>query len=807
MKSFIISAVMALCSLYVTAQTTTGRVTDAVTGQPLAGATVKQVGKAASVTDNQGRFTVHCGTSQSAAISHVGYQGRTINVKNCNEALAVALQPLSQYMDEVEVSATSSQNKQLLYQPAAITKLGEVELKRGTGLFLDDAINANVPGVTMNRRTISAGQQFNLRGYGNGSRGTRGPSSNFDGQGYKVYLNGIPVTDAEGITVMDDIDFGSIGNVEVTKGPAGTLYGLAIAGAVNLRSLQPAKGVTSISQEAIVGNYGLRRYNTQLQIGRERSSLLVNYGHQLSDGVTFHNKSKKDYVNMIANFTPSEKQSIDAYLGYSNSYDERYGELTVAQWNNNDYSGNPEYIKRNAHSAVRIIRAGASHTYQFCKAVANTTSLFGTGFFSDASSAGGWTDKNFLNYGVRSTINAQIKLSNTTRLSGITGIEAQGQKGQTVGYSMKKSPFDTTTVSAWTPAIPYWVINTATSNFFTTTSTASLFTEWTLALPYDIAITAGVGVSNQKINLNDRFNTATTTKPATFDTAYKNMVSPHIAINKVFNKMVSVYVSYSKGYKAPTSSYFFITTPQVNTTPVTPAGGRLNNVLKPEVGNQFEVGSKGQLLNNKLQYELAYFSTVFSNKMTSVAVASPLQPNTTLYSYMVNGGKQKHQGLELLVRYTAYESSKGFFRSLRPFANFTYNNFKYVNFTYDSSATKRVNFDGKNVAGAAKTIFNAGVDMAFQYGLYANLNVNYRDKMPLTADNALYAPSYTIVNGKLGIRRSLSSHFDIDAYIGSSNITSSKYYFMVFANQLPDAYLPAPSTAQVFGGATVRYNF
>ena len=60
--------------------------------------------------------------------------------------------------------------------------------------------------VTMNRRSVSGGQQFNIRGYGNGVRGTNGASSNFDGQGYKVYLNGIPITDAEGITVLDDME-------------------------------------------------------------------------------------------------------------------------------------------------------------------------------------------------------------------------------------------------------------------------------------------------------------------------------------------------------------------------------------------------------------------------------------------------------------------------------------------------------------------------------------------------------------------------------------------------------------------------
>ncbi|MDP4845550.1 MAG: Plug domain-containing protein, partial [Salibacteraceae bacterium] len=73
---------------------------------------------------------------------------------------------------------------------------------------------------------VSSGQQINIRGYGNGV-GFRGASNNFDGQGTKIYLNGIPLTDAEGITVLDDIDFASLGNVEVVKGPAGSLYGLA----------------------------------------------------------------------------------------------------------------------------------------------------------------------------------------------------------------------------------------------------------------------------------------------------------------------------------------------------------------------------------------------------------------------------------------------------------------------------------------------------------------------------------------------------------------------------------------------------
>src|SRR5258705_2832581 len=203
-----------------------GKVTDAATGKPLVGASVTFAGTGGITTDQEGSFSIDCSKTKRITISFVGYESYSVTIKNCEVELKISLEAAGRTLDNVEISATSNLNKALLYQPAAITKLTTLELKRGTGLFLDDAIQTNVPGVTMNRRTVSGGQQFNIRGYGNGSRGSRGVSSNFDGQGYKVYLNGVPVTDAEGISTLDDLDYSSVGNVEVTKGPAGTLYGL-----------------------------------------------------------------------------------------------------------------------------------------------------------------------------------------------------------------------------------------------------------------------------------------------------------------------------------------------------------------------------------------------------------------------------------------------------------------------------------------------------------------------------------------------------------------------------------------------------
>ncbi|MEO6069595.1 MAG: TonB-dependent receptor [Chitinophagaceae bacterium] len=798
MKKLLLIAAAIACSLLIQAQSIIrGKVYDGETNNPLSGATISIGGKSAGSTDGDGSFSVPCGRAIRVTVSFIGYETKTQVVKNCNEDLSILLTPSSHILNEVEITALSGQNKALLYQPSSIAKLNTMELKRATGLFLDDAINANIPGVTMQRRAVSSGQTINIRGYGNGVRGTNGISSNFDIQGTKVYFNGIPITDAEGITLMDDIDFGSVGNVEVVKGPSGTLYGLAIAGVVNLKTIKPEKGKTSVGQEVMMGSNGLRRYTTHFQMGADRSSLLVNYGYQKSDGFMVHNRSTKRFVNVAGDYQINNKQAINTYFGYSNSYDERGGELTITQYINKDYSGNPAYIKNNAHSNIISFRAGVGHTYNFTDRISNTTTVFGSGISNNVSSAAGWTDKNPINYGLRSTVNSRFLLGANTGLSGISGVELQQQRAQVIGYAMIPDSNNLT---------GYNRIGAMRSNQFSITGTSSLFTEWTLSFPHDLSVTAGVGLSTMNIELKDRFYVATAARvPSAFKTKYGGMVSPHLAINKVFNKQFSLYASYSKGYKAPVSAYFYI--PFVTGAPGT---GMLNGGLKPEEGTQYEAGAKGSVLNNRFIYELAVFNALFSNKMTSVAV--PLNSTTTAYSYIVNGGKQDNKGIEALVKFVLYQSNKAFITSIRPFANAAYSKFKYKDFKYQAlngtrTAVVETDYSGKTVAGVPPLTANVGIDMMTKIGLYATAYYSYRDPMIFTSTGLNKTDSYNLVNGKMGIKQSMGSHFDLDAFIGATNLTGTQYYYMVFVNQLPDAYLPAPLKTAWFGGINLKYNF
>ncbi len=783
---------MTLCALLmglygIAQQQITGLVLNSETQKPLVAATIQTSNSQNYITDSAGKFSIPCSGPTELHVSFVGFQNAEIRVDNCDQDLLIEMKPSIDALSEIQLSGMLQQNKRTLEKPASVIHMAEKEIDRGTGLFLDDAINTNVPGVTMNRRGVSSGQQFNIRGYGNGI-GFRGASNNFDGQGYKVYYNNIPITDAEGVTILDDIDFASLGNVDVVKGPAGSLYGFAIAGAINLETVKPQPGVTSLKQKVTVGSYGLARFTTQFQQGTENTGLLINYGHQISDGFIEHNRSEKDYINAIFDFRPNDRQSISTYFGYSNSYDERGGELTIEQYENKDYSGNSRYIKNNAHSEIISFRAGLSHSYQFTDWLSNNTTVFGSGRSTNASSAGGWTDRDPVNYGTRSTFDFNLKLAENFQLNGIAGLEFQQQHANSLSYRMTENPDNLD---------GYNIIGNLRSNQNMFSRTSIVFTEWTLKMPLDISIIAGIGRSSMNLHLENRQYDPEGNLNREVSADYDGFYAPHFAINKIFNENISVYASYSKAYNTPVGSNIVIATT-----------GELNTGLRPEVGNQFEIGTKGNLFLDRLYYELALFQAKFQNKFTSVAV--PVGDGTTAYTYVANGGELDNKGIELLLKYNAYHSNTGFLKNVDIFTNATYSDFKYGDYRYQSldgdGQPITADYSGNRVAGVAPWVLNAGIDFQTQSGLYGNVIYNYRDPVAFTSDGENVADNYNLLNAKVGYRASWKK-FQLDAYVGANNLTGTQYYYMLFLNQLNDAYIPAPLNTVVYGGVTLSYQF
>ena len=477
MKILVYSLLATVWSLHSYAQQPThGSVYDLYTQTPVKGASLYSNGKLLSSTDVSGRFTIDC-SSCTVTITAMGYESQTVAVKNNSTPLMIGLTAASYNLNEVKVYAGKPGNNG--QQPKSVAVLTRQDLHRNDGLFLENSLNL-VPGVHMEKRTMSGGQRITIRGYGNGT--------NFNGTGYKAYLNGIPVTDAEGTTILDDIDFSILGKVEVIKGPASSLYGGGIGGVLKMYTLKPATYGTRISQEALAGSYGLFRTNTRVEYADEKSSIMLNYGHQNYDSYRIQSGSKKDFVSFIGDFHSHDKQTFSVYAAYNNSNDQLAGQLDSIQFAQRKDTGEIPYLKNKGYVAFESYRAGFSHHYQFSTHVNNLTSAWFTGYKQSQAFAVGLSSNLAQNIGARTAFGLNFT-GKTVALSGSIGAELQKTNSFKKSYGLSNNITGALTGDIELSAMQY-----------------NIFTQWELKLPQGFMVTAGVSNNYIEYGITDRLN-------------------------------------------------------------------------------------------------------------------------------------------------------------------------------------------------------------------------------------------------------------------------------------------------------------
>ena len=344
------------------------------------------------------------------------------------------------------------------------------------------------------------------------------------------------------------------------------------------------------------------------------------------------------------------------------------------------------------------------------------------------------------------------------------------------------------------------VLGDHTSDNFIATQQANIFTQWNILLPKSIKVTAGLSSNFLNYNISDKLANSSnpTHNDASGEKNFAPILTPRLAVQKVFNKHISAYVNASKGYSPPTASNVVI-----------PYTGQVNTSLKSEIGMQYEIGSKGSLLDNKLSWQVALFSLNVNDKLSSQSV---IDSGVVLYSYAINAGDQKNNGMEISLSYLVMNNPKNITSYLRPFASFTCSKFNYNAFKSDNNNNANTkDYSGNTVIGVPPILFNAGIDVATKWGVYFNSSFQYVDDMYLTFDNKHSAPAYSLLSAKIGYKKSLGKHFDLNVFAGGNNLTNSLYYNMVFVNwqkgSQPSIYSPGSFTPTFFGGLNLKYNF
>jgi iron complex outermembrane receptor protein len=777
-RSFFIAPVavvaMALSPAALAAQATTvrGTVIDRQTGSPIAGASVVVSGTTTgTLTNDAGVFALSSSRPVSRlTVSRVGYVATEVSVSG-GEPLTIRLAPSRVELPGMHVVASRN-------TPSTST-LTQSDLERAGGVALQNAINT-VPGVFMQTRTPFGGARITLRGY---YPSTSGNSPNSNGLGYRVLLNDIPVTDASGATVLDDIDYARLGRAEIIKGPASSQYGSYIGGTLLLSTVRPVPDRTTLVQQVQSGSLGLLRTTTSFETATANSDAVIDYGHQEYDSFRPHSGSQKEFVHATGNVNLGDRQTLSGYFSYNRSFEELAGEIDSVPYYDRQALSNPAYLANDSHIALSSFMAGVTNNYRFGEHFTNRTTVFSTGRSSNQPFAHGFTDVTQVNGGARSVFGYNGQWGGTAVTAALGG-------------SLQRSNITSNGVFI-IPAPPYPERPSAQENW---ASNGSLFTEWSFGLPSQVTATVGASLNANRFAIhnmlrNGQLFDTTTTQVQTFDA----VLTPRATLSKAFGSAASIYASASTGYTPPLLSNVVTNTGEVVTG------------LKPERAVQYEIGAQTALLDDRLQVQASLFDIENTDKLVT-------QSENSVTS-TVNAGKQRNRGAEVTLAARLVDDPARLISSVRPWVSWTWTEATFVDFKSDNNANaSTVDYSGNTVPRVPRNMINVGLDVGARGGAYLTSTYQHVARVPVTFDNSTWVRGYDLLGAKLGVRRQVAPRWIVDVFAGGDNLLGQENYSFLFVgpnyNGLAtpayggrgDGYIiPAPYDATFYGNVTLRY--
>ncbi len=239
------------------AQTISGTVKDAETGEALPGANIVQVGTnngTSSSDDGTFRLELLEGESSEIQISFVGYQTKTVDTAERGTSLEVQLAPGTVMSNEVFVRALRVDET----TPMAYENISRDEIEQKN-------LGQDVPYLVSNTPSVTTTSDA---GTGIGYTGIR--IRGVDQARINVTINGIPLNDAEshGVFWVDLPDLASsVENIQIQRGVGTSTNGAAAFGATMNLQTSEMRPDSYGEVNTGYGSFNTRKFNVQLGSG------------------------------------------------------------------------------------------------------------------------------------------------------------------------------------------------------------------------------------------------------------------------------------------------------------------------------------------------------------------------------------------------------------------------------------------------------------------------------------------------------------------------------------------------------------
>ncbi|TAE59954.1 MAG: TonB-dependent receptor [Bacteroidetes bacterium] len=738
---------------YLSAQSVTGNVqSESGEGIPYASISVLNFGRGA-LADEKGTFSLDlpAGSYQLLA-SATGYAAslQEVTVGEDNTTLDIVLQENTLTLGEIVVTA-NKREEDIVNVSTSITSLSakRIEDTRTWGL---GGLTALVPNYTYQELGVAFQQIQSIRGIQVFSENPAVSTYVDDVNNIDILANGFAFTDIE--------------RIEVLRGPQGTLFGRnAMGGVINIITQKPGNK-TQWFAEAGGGNLGLQRYSLGVKTPLVKNKLFfgVNGLFQTQNGYWINDTTgtfasdgsangqkvggeKNLYGNLYLKWLPTSNFSLALNVKAQRDWSDNSA-FFVSQSNYDLAFAEPEkiFLRRIARHERNIVNTSLVAKY------------FGKGFtltsisalqrislaFQDVDFPGFY--HSFYQTAIGENLPPQQVLTQEFRISSGTGSKLQYTAGL---YGFSQVGYEPSTNTAYE-------LSDGEAAFYGLPSGSSIisrnqsdnfgiagFGELSYLIGSKLKITGGLRYDYEKREAT--FNgfgdavfvagTVTDLVPDTTASGTYSALSPKVALSYAPNERSSVYLTYTRGFRPG----------GVNAQRYSPSSG-ISQTFDPEYSNNYELGYKTFLLNNRLSINASAFYIQW-NDLQLFNLAAP-------FTYArANVGDAISTGVEL-------ELSAIIAKGLQLDGSFGLNQTEYKEFDL-----KRVNFftgeesttpiGGNSLSSApGHTLY---VGLQYERNLTQKLKAVIRceirniGKYYTDIQNTLLQPSYTLLSTRIGL--------------------------------------------------------
>lgn len=644
------------------------------------------------------------------------------------------------------------QNTTLLNTAAAVNTISPTTLQMYNNTSILPAVNT-APGVRMEERSPGS-YRFSIRG--------SALESPFGVRNVKVYYNSIPYTDPGGNTYLNQLGFYNMQSIEIIKGPGSSLYGAGTGGVLLINSF-PADWLPGASVSYIAGSYNLSSTEAEIRLGDSLFQNTVRYQHLSSDGYRQQSALKKDALSWDALMHRNNRSELSAHFFYGDMTYQTPGALTITEYNTDASQARPatgaipSAIDAKAAIYQKVFLSGFTYRYFISQHWMNSTTAYG--YYAQVYNPNirNYSRTSEPNFGGRTVFKYKTPIGGTS-LQWTFGAEAQ--QGFTVNRTYGNA--------SGNPGLLQSEQDINNRQAFVFSQLSWQIKKW--------IFTAAASLNQLKVNLSTPATANYTEQERTFN----NQIAPRLAILYKINTSLSVYATAEKGFSAPTISE------------LAPTGSQVNFNLNPEEVWNYELGTRGYALDQRLSFNLSAFYFSLTNTIVQ-------RKDSAAGDYYINAGSTGQSGLELYLNYLLFRSQAHLVKSLNAWLSYTAADYRYLRFNQLGN-----DYGGNKLPGIAPNTISVGMNLEFRNGLYLNISNYYSDQIPLNDANSENAKAYNLLDAKLGYKNTFQK-YQIDLFVGVNNILNEKYSLGNDINAAGGRYYNAAAHINYYAGITLGF--